>query len=116
MTSWPRNVEPAHQALVVVRRSKPQREAIAQGPPLSFTHPPSWPPSRVASTLVGAGKQAGLKIHGYWVVVELRLGRGPHFLSPKHHPSLKVGELTSVKWKVTTEVLGRTQPSQIGSW
>lgn len=80
------------------------------GSPIVFHPPTLLAPSGVASTLVGAGKQAGLKIHGYRVVAELRLGRGPHFLSPKHHPSLKVGELTSVKWKVITEVLGRMPP------
>lgn len=88
MTSWPKNVEPAHEALVVARRSKPQGVAVTAQSSLFVFQPPSWPPEP-PSTLEGAGRQAGWKIHGYWVAVWLRLGEGSYFLSPNYLLSLE---------------------------
>ena len=44
MTSWPKNVELAHQALAATRRSKPQRLRLPKCPLLSSSHPPGPQP------------------------------------------------------------------------
>lgn len=91
MTSWPKNVEPAHQALVVARRPEPEA-VTTQVSPVVF-YPPSWLAASLPTLVQGreGGRPGRRSMDTGWHM--FGLGEGPHFLSPEYFLGLEPEEL-----------------------